>query len=449
MKKVAVIGAGKTGRGFIGRLLKEAECQTLFIDKNEELVNKLNSNKSFKVDFFGNSRESVLVDNYSACTWENVAFNDVDLILVSVCGQNLTDVGAELTKKLTDNKKYYIITCENASKPSVTLGNAISGKDVAISEATVFCTTIESDGFNINSENYPYLQCNAELLEGYVPEIPSIKPINNFSDFLTRKLFTYNAASCVIAYIGALMGYTDYGEAANDSLILKLLDKNYDATNISMCKRFGYDADDQKEFAALSKIKFCDRTIVDTIARNAREPHRKLGGNERIIGAAKLLHECGEDASVLELTAAAAVLYEDASDPFWTDVKKESSPAESLKNIGEIEETDISQAFLCSPLYVQLQYTGLFPAQHYSKQITGILPALFPYLIMENFSLVSFQRSMNGFPRLLPGREIGFPLFLRIHLAEPEIHICRCASGFPPFLLMQRNGGQPEAQRQM
>ncbi len=340
MKKIAVIGAGKTGRGFIGRLLKEADCQTVFVDKNQELVNKLNAEKSFRVDFFGNTRDSVSVDNYSAFTWEDACFDGIDLILVSVCGQNLTDVGEQLSKKLSNGKKYYIITCENASKPSVTLKKAIAGKEVAVSEATVFCTTIESDGYNINSENYPYLQCNAELLEGYIPGISSVKPIENFSDFLTRKLFTYNAASCVIAYIGALMGYTDYGEAANDSVVLKLLDKNYNATNIAMCKRFGYDAEDQKEFAALSKIKFCDRTIVDTVARNAREPHRKLGANERIIGAAKLLHECGQDASVLELTAAAALLYEDKSDAVWTEIKN-SGYAEILKNISELNEEDV------------------------------------------------------------------------------------------------------------
>lgn len=344
--KIAVIGAGKTGRGFVGRLLKEAKSDVVFVDKNKELVDKLNNEKSFTVSFFGNSRDSVKVDNYKAYTWDdvlldNAVFDDVELILVSVCGQNLKDVGEMFSKTLKDDKKYYIITCENASKPSVTLKNAIKDKNVAVSEATVFCTTIESDGYNINSENYPYLQCNAELLEGYVPGVASIKPINNFSDFLTRKLFTYNAASCVIAYVGALLGYTDYGEAANDPTVLKLLDKNYAETNIAMHKEYGYDMKDQQEFAALSKVKFCDRTIVDTVARNAREPQRKLGENERIIGASKLLHKYDLDASVLELTAAAAVLYEDKNDEVWSDIKTQKDEAEILKDICGLSESDI------------------------------------------------------------------------------------------------------------
>ena len=341
MSKIAVIGAGKTGRGFVGRLLKEAELPVMFVDSNKELVDKLNSTGNFRVDFFGNTRESIVVDNYSAFTWEDADFDDVELIFVSVCGQNLASVGSELSEKLKSRKKYYIITCENASKPSETLKNAILGKNVAVSEATVFCTTIESDGFNINSENYPYLQCNAELLEGYIPPIPSVKAINNFSDFLTRKLYTYNAASCVIAYIGAMLGYSDYGQAANDETVLKLLDKNYEATNLAMCKKYGYDLDDQKEFAALSKAKFCDKTIVDTVARNAREPHRKLAYAERIIGPLRLLHEYQLNASILELTAAAAVLYNDSSDSAWMKIKNENSYEEILVNICGLKKDEI------------------------------------------------------------------------------------------------------------
>ena len=341
MSKITVIGAGKTGRGFIGRLLKESNCNINFIDKNQELVNKLNSTGSFDVAFFGNQRETLTVDNYTASTWEDASFEDTELIWVSVCGQNLPDVGKMLSEKLDGNKKYYIITCENSSKPAQVLKNAIIDKNVAVSESTVFCTTIESDGYNINSENYPYLQCNADLLEGYIPQVSGIKPVGNFSDFLNRKLYTYNAASCVIAYVGALMGYTDYGEAANDKTILKLMDKNYAETNKAICMHYGYDPKDQEEFAALSKIKFCDRTIIDTVSRNAREPHRKLGNTERIIGAAQLLKKYGMDSSVLELTAAAAILYEDASDTVWSDIQKNNTPEDILKSICGLKNDDL------------------------------------------------------------------------------------------------------------
>ena len=341
MSKIVVVGAGKTGRGFIARLLQEAKENVILIDKDEKLVNDLNTAGEFKVSFFGNVREPYAVSNFKACTWETADLEDAELILVSVGGQNLKDVGESLSKLLKDEKHYYIITAENASHPSKTLREAIGKENISVSESTVFCTTIEDGGLNINSENYPYLQCDADLLEGYVPTAKTLKPIGNFSNFLTRKLYTYNAASCVIAYLGWKKGYSNYADAANDEEILELLDKNYEVTNRVLCKEFGYEEDDQKEFAALSKAKFCDRTIVDTVARNARDPQRKLGGGERIIGPIKLMHKYGEDASVLEQTAAAAILYDNDGEDAWRAIKAEKTNGQILTDICGLEESDV------------------------------------------------------------------------------------------------------------
>lgn len=346
MSKITVIGAGKTGRGFIGRLINEAGKDFAMIDKDAELIEKLNKS-TFDVHFFGDVRKPVTVDSYKAYTWDDADFSDTELILVSVGGTNLDDVGAELRKRLSPHKTYYIITCENASNPSGRLKAAIGLDNIFVSEATVFCTTIEKDGINISSENYPYLQCNADLLGGYVPEVESIKPIDKFGNFLTRKLFTYNAASCVIAYLGWLEGYTDYAKAANDPKILAELDKNYEITNRVLCQEFGYDKKDQEEFAILSRNKFTDKTIVDTVARNAREPQRKLGRDERIIGPLLMIEKYGEDFSILAKTAAAMLMYDNDGEDAWRKIKAENTPEEILKNIAGIDpESTAAKAIL-------------------------------------------------------------------------------------------------------
>ena len=333
MSKVAVIGAGKTGRGFLGRLLKEAGDEIVFIDKNQQLVDELNEEGFFYVNFFGNEKKPLKIDHFKAYTWENVSFSELELILVSVGGRNLEDVGQCLARQLNDDKNYYVITCENASHPSEILRKAIHKSNVFISEATVFCTTTEAKGTDIVSENYPCLQYDVELLNGYIPNTRQIKPVENFSNFLTRKLYTYNAASCVIAYLGWLKGYTDYAKAANDPEIQRLLDENYQVTNRVLCEEFGYEKEDQEEFALLSRKKFCDSTIQDTISRNAREPQRKLESSERIIGPIRLLYKYGECAEVLEKTAAAAILYRTDDDDEWRNIQKEKSPEQILIDI--------------------------------------------------------------------------------------------------------------------
>lgn len=337
MSKAVIIGAGKTGRGFAARLIYESGGEIIFIDKNEKLVNELNDKGSYKIRFFGGEKESVEISGYAAYTWENANIKDAELILVSVGGTNLKAVGEKLKGILSDDRKYYIITCENASSPSKVLSEAIGKDNVYVSESTIFCTTTENGGLDINSEDYPYLQFDAELLDGYVPCFGALKPIKGSGNFLTRKLFTYNAASCIIAYLGYLKGYEDYAAAANDTEIQSELDKNYAETNKAMCLEFGYGEAEQKEFALLSRNKFCNKTIVDTVARNAREPQRKLGRNERVIGPMLLLDKYGLDTSVLEKTAAAMLLYDNTAETEWQKIKAENTPGEILEIIAGLK----------------------------------------------------------------------------------------------------------------
>jgi len=43
MKKIAIVGAGKTGRGFVARLAAESGREIVFIDKDAALVRRLNA----------------------------------------------------------------------------------------------------------------------------------------------------------------------------------------------------------------------------------------------------------------------------------------------------------------------------------------------------------------------------------------------------------------------
>ena len=314
-----MIGAGKTGRGFIGRLLHEEKQQIVFIDKDSLLIEKLNFEGSYEIAFFGGKREKYIVAGYEAYDWAAAKEKaselaaGTDFILIAVGGQNLPEAGAQLKELLGGRTDLPIITAENASHPAETI-REITGAEY-VSESTVFCTTIEDPGaeagsLNIASEDYPRLQVNADLLGGFVPEPKTIFPVERFSDFLTRKLYTYNAAACVIAYLGWLKDYTDFGAAANDPEIQAAMDQNYAATNRSLCREFGYEEKDQEEFALLSRTKFCDRTILDTVARNGRDPERKLAAGERLMGPLRIQQKYGEDCAVLEKTIAAAILYE-------------------------------------------------------------------------------------------------------------------------------------------
>lgn len=331
----AVIGAGKTGRGFIGRLLAQEEKRILFIDKDEGTVEKLNAAGSYLVRFFGGARPSVRVKNYSAVTWREADLSDAELIFVAVGGSNLADVGAQLKGRLPDNAR--VITCENAMSPAKKLKDAI-GNSVFVSEATVFCTTVEDEGTDIISEDYDILQCDAAALGDWSTDLKWLTPLPEFGNFLTRKLYTYNAASCVIAYLGWYYGYTDYAAAANDPRISLILDRNYESTGMALCAEYGYDREDQARFSALSRKKFRDGAIADTVARNARDPKRKLAAGERVTGPMRLMEKYGRDTAALEMTAAAMLLYD--GDDGWNKVRSAYAPERILKDIAGIDPAE-------------------------------------------------------------------------------------------------------------
>lgn len=342
-EKILILGAGRTGRGFLGRLAAEAGMPVIFVDKDEHLVERLAEAKlkgGFTVRFYGEEKDPVQVEDYEAVSVNGeVDLSDISLVMVSVGGTHLAEAGAWLGEHLPKDRRMYVIACENAANPADILQEEVGLPNVSVSQAAVFCTTNE-DGIDILSEDYPVLPFDAVRLPGFRPPVPGFRPEEKFGNLLQRKIFTYNAASGIIAYMGWVYGFTDYAEAANDPRILEMLDRNYAATNRAVCREFMVDPAEQEEFAALSKKKFTNRSIIDTIARNAREPHRKLGPQERILGPAALLKRNGEDPSVLYQTAAAALLYQDEKDPVWTEIRNTHSPEEILRKYGKLEDAD-------------------------------------------------------------------------------------------------------------
>ena len=53
-EKIVIIGAGKTGRGFLARLLTEENREFVLIDEKEELIRKIK--KGYEVAYFNGSK---------------------------------------------------------------------------------------------------------------------------------------------------------------------------------------------------------------------------------------------------------------------------------------------------------------------------------------------------------------------------------------------------------
>lgn len=218
---------------------------------------------------------------------------------------------------------------------------------VGMTEAVIMRSAIESDKellkqdpLIVNVQDFWELPVDASRIVGELPEIQGLKLIPEFTGFLERKFYTYNAANGTTSYLGALLGYDKIADAAHDERILEILDGVYQETAQALSKKHHFPLDEQLAFTLTSKNKLQDYTIVDFIERNARDPLRKLGKDDRLVGSARLVEEYGIEPDNLCIAIAAAMYYVSEGDEFARELvrmRKEEGIDAILAKVCDLE----------------------------------------------------------------------------------------------------------------
>lgn len=344
-----IFGAGKIARGFIGHLLYLSNIPVTYVEKVDSLVDLLNERGHYTVNVLGAPEKNTDVKGYKALHYRDEA-EVIDVIVHADCvfhavgGKNLAGIAPLLAKgievRAKTGKPLNIITCENWTKPDEVDRANITPllseeakkyfeEKVGIAEAVILRSGIdatpeqkEKDPLWVNVQNYWDLPFDSSKLKAPMPNgMICLHPMPDFGGFLQRKFYTYNAANGTTSYVGSMLGYIYIAEAAHDERILKLLDGVYHETAAALCKKQNYSFDKQWAFTRTSLNKLQDYNIVDTLERNARDPIRKLGPNDRLVGSARLCLEEGVKPEALSVSIAAAIYYHSPSDPIAVDLE--------------------------------------------------------------------------------------------------------------------------------
>ncbi len=345
-----IFGAGKIARGFVGHLLYLSGIEFTFVEKIDSLVDLINERGEYLVNILGDPSKNTVVKNARALSFsqedeiaEKIAH--ADCVFNAVGGKNLDAIVPYLTKGIelrakVNPKPLNIVTCENWKLPADILRRGISGmikeeykaffeENVGITEAVIMRSAIEStpemlekDPLVVNAQDFWVFPFDASRIKAPMPEgMICLEPIYEFTGYLERKFYTYNAANGTTSFVGALLGYKYIADAAHDERVLKLLDGVYTETATALSKKHNYPFEDQWAFTRTSLNKLQDRNIVDYIERNARDPMRKLGPDDRLVGSARLCLSLGVKPENLAVAIACAIHYEQESDEFAVQLK--------------------------------------------------------------------------------------------------------------------------------
>ena len=359
MKKVIQFGAGKIGRGFLGELFYRSGYETVFVDVDRELISKINHHKAYKIKILkaGFFDEDSVEDSGGLIEVKNIAgidAGDVDLVTDALAGVQLaaTAVGARALKPVSSlialgiekraalkvKAPLDIIICENLPHPAATLKNYIfenlkdeirpyAEKYLGLVESVVSrmvpdITENEGPGMLIEAEEYSRLPVAKNGFKGPVPEITGMIPHDNLEALVERKLFMHNAGHALCSYWGYQKGYRHVFEAVRDGVVRKRLLASMEESAIALCRKHGFTEVENREYGEDLVRRFDNEGLKDTVERGARDPVRKLGHDERLVGAANLAISYGIVPSNLALGIAAAIRYDDRRDKSAVEILK-------------------------------------------------------------------------------------------------------------------------------
>ena len=340
-----IFGAGKIARGFIGHLLHLSGIPFTFIEVNAGLVDLLNSRGRYHIEVMGNPARNAEITGVRAIRLDDhkaaaKAWAEAPLAFTCVGGKNLEVLAGHLAdlvqrrQKLTPaNATANLITCENWKEPAALLRKKISEqlpetaaqlfeKNIGLSEAVVMRSAIEPtaeqlerDPLWVSVQDFWELPVDRSRIVGEPVAVEGIRYIDGFSGYLERKFYTYNAANGTASYLGYLRGHKYLSDAANDPWIVAALKGVYDETGRALSAKHGISLEEHQKFTASSLHKLQDRNIIDYVERNARDPMRKLGPEDRLVGSARLVLQHGIEPKHLARSIAAAIHYAEPSDP--------------------------------------------------------------------------------------------------------------------------------------
>ncbi len=328
-KPMAVIfGAGKVGRGFLAQLLNRAGWDFSLVDSHAETVNALREHDGWDVYNLANEINERLQARH---IWhidddlEKVLVGS-DLMLTAMGANHLKHWAHQIRKPLCERLKIGeidLILAENHPRPAAEVRQVLLEEAneeerrlieerLGIAQAQVLRSCIEPTGnqhpLTVQIQDHWTLPLDGDALRTDI----SIEGFEKKADFereLTRKLFTYNCVNAMVCYIGHLSGYEWLADAANDPMIAELALQAGRESSAALVAAYGFEAEEQEMWCNRALEKYQDESIRDPIERNARDPMRKLGRAERLLGPVHLCIEHDLPYQTLMIGVVAALRY--------------------------------------------------------------------------------------------------------------------------------------------
>ncbi|ANF95375.1 mannitol-1-phosphate 5-dehydrogenase [Paenibacillus bovis] len=338
MKKAIQFGAGNIGRGFIGALLANAGYHVVFADVNEQMIQELNEKKSYQIHILDLEKSVETITNVSGCMSNGPEIIDeiasAEIITTAVGPNVLKFIAPTIAQGIEARRAagagpLNVIACENMVGATSHLqeqveshlseeGKAYAREHVGFANCSVDRIVPPFQGENlldVGVEAFHEWIVEEPKLKGGTPEIDGMKLTDNLVAYVQRKLFTLNTGHAITAYLGFLKGIETIDQSIQDESVRSIARPAMEESGAALVKKYEFDAAEHAKYIDKIETRFKNPYIRDEVIRVGREPLRKLGPADRLIGPANMAAELGLGRDHLLQGAAAAFLYDNNNDP--------------------------------------------------------------------------------------------------------------------------------------
>ena len=338
-KKLIQFGGGNIGRSFIGQLFSRSGYEVVFIDIDEKLVDAFNERKEYRVIIKRNALpdETLWVKNVRAVNAKNperVAeeISDAAIIATAVGKNALPHIFPVLTRGLQkrlekrgeepidiiiaenirDGAEYFHKELKKLLPDDYDINRLVGLVEMSIGKMVPIMKQedVQKDPLWIFAEPYNTLILDKWGFKNPISDVEGIKPVENITAYVDRKLFIHNLGHAASAYFG--YQYNPKFIFIYETLeVPELLQKTRQCMKqaaVALHKEYPDDLPLPALHEHIADLleRFQNKSLGDTIFRVGRDVYRKLGKEDRLVGAMLLArkYECPCD-TIAEAVVAA------------------------------------------------------------------------------------------------------------------------------------------------
>lgn len=348
MKKVLIIGAGRSGRGMLGELYDADQFNITFADINSNLIEGLRNQGYYTVQMkeiaTGKCVERT-IENYSVLDVSKeydtyiATFAKFKYVSIAVMAEDFDSVSKAISDMIIYRK-------ENNIKDTmyITLGANYVGlrkkfeelineylKDYKICPNDVNVHLLMSivnrknllpenaenlqDHYRVIGDNKPVLRVDDDDLLREEKDLPSFFRLeNNLDAAMAIKIWTGNVVQCSMAFVALQKNYEYTDEAANDNDSSRYAYFASKEAYEAVKQEYGLSERSEEESKYTVTI-FRSTKFRDSLYRIARQPIRKFKKNDRFVGPALCCLKHGIVPYYITLCLAYGFLYRNPKEP--------------------------------------------------------------------------------------------------------------------------------------